>query len=218
MNIKIINKIPFEELVKRVRTVPLLKAKNPDGSKIYIYNNTDISLRTLSPDELNPTTFYLLNKNLQFQRDLRDYLLINNNVDTLSLDHALELENLITNEFWTLMPPVIEVTEEDVEFINTRGDIHYNNVVGTKIPIINDGAHRVYLAKELNTKINVIYINKIPKDHPFYALPNSWDMINLVDSIPKTMEEKKFYRRKNSYSLYRDFSVLGCGAPRKIGI
>lgn len=217
MNIQVVNRLSFEELEERVRSVPLLKACNPDGSKIFVYQQADIRLRKVSTDELNPTTFYVVKKNLEFQRDLRVYLLAEHGVDTLALDGALELENRDTNEQWTLIPPVVEVSEEDVFFDNTRGDLRYDQSVRVKVPIINDGAHRAYLARKICQPLNVLSISNIPPEHPFYAYPNPWHMVNVVDAVPKSMADKKLYRRSNSYDLYRDFGVLGCGAPRKVG-
>lgn len=210
------NRIVFKDLEDRIRKVPLLNARNSNGSSIFVYENADIELRNVSPDELNPTTFYLLRKNLEFQRNLRMYMLSEYGIDTLKLDCALELENFDSGEEWTLMPPVVEVSEESV-MLNPENDLKYDLIIKVKIPLINDGAHRIYLSRELGERINVIHINDILKEHPLYAYPNPWDMVNIVDTVPKIPGEKKFYRVSNPYNLYRDFGVLGCGAPRKLG-
>jgi hypothetical protein len=85
------------------------------------------------------------------------------------------------------------------------------------VACINDGLHRVDLAREIKKNVVVAHISGIPEKHPFYALPNGWDEVKVFDDTPKTMAEKKMYRCNDSYALYRDFDVLGCGKPRNTG-
>ncbi|MBX4212440.1 hypothetical protein KW787_03240 [Candidatus Pacearchaeota archaeon] len=216
MNIELIRKIPFEELERMVRKVPL-KQKNPDGSSIFVYENAHISLKKLISDQVNPPTFYLLQKNLDFQHQLHDYMKDKHNIDTLNLEGALEIRNNDTNQEWTLTPPIIEVVPKTVKYVPREGELIYDAEVKVQIPLINDGAHRVALARNLGESFTGLYISGAPEKFPYYAHPNSWDRVKIVEEVPKTKEEKKLYTRENCYALYRDFGVIGCGEPRNLG-
>lgn len=215
MNIQIVNRISFIDLVDRIRKVPLVQ-KSKEGSEIFVYEQARISLRELDPNEVNPTTFYLLKNNLEFQRDLRKVLQETEGIDTLSLDMTLEIKNQ-DGELWTLMPPIIEVTPRQVKYSPLEDEIRHEQIVKVQIPIINDGAHRVYLAREMGIPFRGVFISGVDERFPFYAHPNEWERVKLVDSVPKTKEEKKFYSREDCYALYRNFGVLGCGKPRMLG-
>lgn len=201
----------MKDLSDKIRQIPLME-KREDGSDIYVYENANISLKELSVDEINPTSFYVIKDNMQFQRDLRNELL-DKGIDTLRLDRGYELKNE-KGEIWTLMPPVIEVTKRDVRYVHQEGELKYEDIVKINIPIINDGMHRINLARELGKTFNAIYISGASEDYPFYAHPNEWSRIKEVDKVPSTKLEKKFYSKENCYGLYRDFGSLGCGAPR----
>jgi len=215
MDLTIGRAIPWTELETLIRAVPL-KAKDPQGQPIHPYANARISLREVTPEELNASSFYLIERNIAFQRELHKHLFALG-YDTLHLTGALELHTP-TNELWRLLPPVVEVMHEEITHRNTRGDIDYLALpTSITLPIVNDGMHRVWLARELGQTINVIHISGIPTEHPYYALPNSWDQVKIFTDTPKTMAGKKYYRRQKSYDLYRDFDVLGCGKPRNTG-
>lgn len=216
MKIEVVNVIPLEELIEKVRMVPLLKP-DESGNKIFPYENANIELRNVSPHEINPTTFYLLRENLEFQDELRNYLIDKYKNDSLKLNHGLELVNKDKKEEWTLIPPIIEVTPRTVRYIPSDGELEYEETAEIKIPIINDGAHRCWISRINNMNFNGIYISGASERLPFYAHPNGWGMVRIVDKTPSTKKEKKFYSREDCYSLYRDFGVLGCGAPRHLG-
>ena len=213
MNVKIHNKIPFEDLVERIRKVPL-QVKDDEGSQIFVYRDADISLRELRVNEVNPTTFYLIRKGLQFQRDLREALLKQHKIDSLHLDCGLEIEVDECEKIWTLTPPIIEVTPRTVIYHPREGEIDHKEKAQIQVTIINDGAHRIGIAKESSSTFNAIYIVGADPEFPFYAHPNEWSRIKIVDEAPSDKRDRKFYSRENCYALYRDFGVIGCGAPR----
>ena len=215
MKFEILKEIEFSELEGLVRKVPLMK-QNDGDEDILVYRDANISFRELNVEEVNPTTFYIVRDNLDFQRGLRAELMHQYGIDPLHLTKAYEIRNE-AGEVWTLMPPVIEVAHRNVNYVPGAQELEYTDTFGIKIPIINDGAHRVYLAKEEGETFTGVYISGIPEEHPFYAHPNEWSRVKVVDSVPKTKEEKKLYSRDNCYQLYRDFGILGCGEPRGIG-
>lgn len=213
--VQVIREIPWSELEQMVRKVPL-KMMNPDGSQIFVYEKAHIELRTVMPEELCASGFYLVEKNLVFQRILQEAL-SKQGYDTLHLRGGLEIENGV-GEIWRLIPPVVEVMHEDIQHVNARGDIDYSGKpTRAAAHIINDGMHRVAIARERQTSVNVIHVSGIPEEYPYYALPNSWSEVKIFTDVPKTKAEKKFYRRIDCYALYRDFDVLGCGKPRNTG-
>jgi hypothetical protein len=214
---ELVREIPWEDLVERVKNVPLKKPAQ-DGTPIRVYQNADIQLREFSPNEVSPTTFYLLEKQLKLQEELHEEMLSRYNINTLKLNGAIEIKNE-KDELWTVTPPVIELAFRHVRFVDPEGSgqIPYEHVQEVPITIINDGAHRVMLARNLGQKFNGIYIHGTPKEHPFYAHPNSWDKIKVYEKTPERKSEKKMYMYDDCYALYRDFETLGCGAPRKLG-
>jgi hypothetical protein len=213
--VEILREIPWSELEQMVRKVPL-KMERPDKSKIFVYDKATIELRTVMPEELAASSFYLVQKSADFQRALHDELK-KVGYDTLHLKGGLEIRNS-QGEIWRLIPPVVEVMHEDVQHVNSRGDIDYSGKQAkVAVHIVNDGMHRVALARDLGSSVNVIHVSGIPEEFPYYALPNGWDQVRTFTDVPKTKAEKKFYRRNDCYALYRDFDVLGCGKPRNTG-
>ena len=65
------NFIPFEDLKKGLREVPMLmdEAKKP-------YKDALFHLLTVRPEDLNPNTLYYLRRNIEFQKELREKLLV----------------------------------------------------------------------------------------------------------------------------------------------
>ena len=212
MRVDILRRIAQNELRSMIRSVPLMN-KDPNAEKIYVYKDANINFRTLAPHEVNPTTFYVIRKGLEKQRELRNALL-EQGIDTLKLDGALEIQN-DEGKICTLTPPIVELTPRLVRFMpSLPEEIKYEESVLTQIPVLNDGAHRVMLARELGLEFNAIYISGAMSEFPFYAHPNEWDRVKVVDDVPSTKKEKKFYSREECYSLYRDFGAIGCGEPR----
>ncbi len=216
MKLEIIERVPWQELEQKVRQVPLLKARKSDGGQIFVYEKADISLISVSPEEVNPTSFYAVIDGLQKQRDLRNHLLDRHGIDTLELTELLRLRTEDGQEFG-LMPPVVEVQRRRVRYVPAEGELSHEGTFEINIPLINDGLHRFMIARELGSRVNVIYVVGADPEFPFYAHPNSWNDVKVVDSVPKTAAEKKAYLRVDSNLLYRDFGVFGCGAPRGTG-
>ncbi len=218
--LKLIEKINLIELEQRLRTVPLFK---PDakGNPIHPYKNARIDFRQVHPDEINPTTLYLLRQGLEQQQQLREAFREQHHIDTLCLSGAIVYS---TEEgVRTMLPPIVEVQEEKVRFDNPLGDKQYLKPFRVKIPVINDGAHRMYLAREEHAKgrggvfPRVCVITGALPEYPLYAFPNHWDDVKIVDEVPAEKREKKLYKREDSYALYRNFDAVfeGCSKPRK---
>lgn len=215
--IELIKKISLPELEQMIRAVPLKKTAQ-DSTPIHVYKNAHIIFKKFKAEEVNPPTFYLIKRNLDFQRQLRQYMLKIYHIDTLNLDSALEIRNKTNDETWLLTPPIIEITPRLIQFVpQEEGEITYKTQIKLHIPLICDGAHRVAIAKESNIEFTAISISNVNEKYLFYAHPNHWDRVKIVDEIPKTKVEKKLYRFEDCYALYRDFDTLGCGKPRYTG-
>ncbi|MEK7648704.1 MAG: hypothetical protein AAB400_02165 [Patescibacteria group bacterium] len=219
MSIEVVRTYDFTELERKLRSVPLMK-KDEQGSEIFPYRHADIRLREFHVGEVNPPTFYLLKKNNEFQQSLRRTL-CEQGYDSLRLTAqaaSLELFNTETNEYWTLIPPIIESTVRTIRYVPFGDEIDYGHAPTTvTIQLICDGAHRVAMLRETGGMFAGISIVGSNPRHSYYAHPNGWDQVREVDEVPTTPEEKKYYRFKDCYALYRNFEDIGCGKPRGFG-
>lgn len=158
----------------------------------------------INPNDVYPAQYYVLRSELNKVSYIRS-LILEKGIDIFSLDGYLKV--------WTdendasvvdILPPVIE------ESMTRTGD---------KVPIVCDGLHRVYLARKLESKINLIYVKDIPEEYPYYAYPNKngWDDVVEIDSLPHGYI-KKDYRITSHRTLFRDFnSAFDNVGRRKFG-
>ncbi len=217
--LELVEKIHLIELEQRLRRVPLFKP-DAQGNPIFPYKNARIEFRHTHPDDVNPTTLYLLRHGLEQQRHLRNAFREHhdaglNSIDTLRLSGAIVYR---TEEgVRTMLPPIVEMQEEKVRYDNPHGDKVYPEPHLVNIPVINDGAHRMYLARQEKAIPLVCHISGVLSEYPFYAFPNHWDNVKIVDEVPAEKREKKLYKREDSYELYRNFDAVfeGCSKPRK---
>ena len=197
MQIERVERHSAQELIERLRKVTMLT--NPG---VFPYKDVFISLEKLSTSYLMPPQRYVLSSELLKVRAL-SWALREHSVDIFNLDgfvriwFSKDIEDPID-----LLPPVVEESIEDN---------------GAVVNLINDGMHRVYMAR-LEWKIpQVIFIRGIPKDLPYYAypVPGGWDNIAEVEELPDGYI-KKWHRIKEYKSLYRNFNSAfdNVGAPR----
>lgn len=219
MTIEIIRTFDFAELEEKLRNIPLMQ-KREDGSEIFPYKNAHINLRSFHIDEVNPPTFYLLKKNTLVLQEFHQALL-SRGYDFLHLTEkvaGLEILKKEGDELWTLIPPIIESTAREVRFVPQKDEVDYGHASTTiTIQLVCDGAHRVALSRERGGYFVGVAVSGVDPLYPYYAHPNGWEMVKMVDEVPATMEDKKFYRFENCYALYRNFDQIGCGKPRGFG-
>lgn len=210
--LEIVREIPWKELEQKIREVPLLE-KGDNGAEVFPYSTAKIAIRNVSVKELCCPSKYALKINLEEQRRLHQFLL-ESGIDSLSLTSGVELTDG-SGEIWSLLPPVVEVVEQEVIFPPREGELDHSNR-SSLIPMqmLIDGVHRVLLARELDRELNVLHITGVDPHYPYYALPNSWSELQVLNELPRSAQEKKLYRRGNCYGLFRNFDTLGCGAPR----
>ena len=174
------------ELIKQLKKVALLNT--PD---ILIYQNAFISLEKISTDFLSPPQNYLLINELEKVRNLKWELLQHDiNIHELNGYVTIYFEDL--DHPVNLLPPVVEESIENNGFV-------FN--------LINDGMHRLYMARLDMIVPQVVYIRGVPKKYPYYAYPllNGWHGVNMVETVPVELL-KKWHRVENYTDLYRNFN------------
>lgn len=185
-----------EELIKRLRQVTMLK--NPD---VYPYRYLFISLENISTDYLSPPQNYILNSELLKVRELR-WELRAHQTDLFNLNGFVKVWLEGYEEPIDLLPPVVE------ESIESNGSV---------VNIVNDGMHRIYMARLEWVIPQVIFVRGLPKNIPYYAypVPGGWDKVVMVDTLVEGYI-KKWHRIKEYKTLYRNFNSAfdNVGAPR----
>jgi hypothetical protein len=199
MDIVSVTRHSAEELTQRLRQVPLLK--QPD---ILIYAEALISLEQIHTDHLAPSQNYVWLAEFKKVQDLR-WSLAEHRVDLFRLDGFVTYTVRKPDggeELYAVYPPVVEESFE---------------ADGSVALLINDGMHRLYLARLERVAPQVIYVRGVPKKYPYYAFPRSggWEGIDLLadNPDPKTYL-KKCHRRRENKRLYRDFQAVFANVGR----
>lgn len=190
-----------EDLLDRLRRVPLMAQP-----EILIYEKAFITLERIKTDFLSPPQNYIWLAELKKVQDLR-WSLAEHGVDLFNLDGFVTYtvkEADGTEASYDVYPPIVE------ESIEADGSVAL---------LINDGMHRVYLARLEWVAPQVAYVRGVPKECPYYAFPRpgGWEGIDLLaeNPDPKTYL-KKCHRIRENKRLYRDFQAVfaNVGHPR----
>lgn len=196
MNIERVEHHSPEELVANMRRVRMLT--QPDAAP---YVDSEIELPVMHTDLIAPAQRYVLTKEIVKVRDLR-WALGEHGVDLFKLDGYVTMWLEGYDDPIDVLPPVIEESPE---------------ADGSTVNILNDGLHRVYLARMERTAIQVVYVKNVPPQFPYYAFPlmNGWNGVEIVQDLPEGYI-KKWHRIKDYKSLYRDFNTgfQNVGGPR----
>uniref|UniRef100_A0A7C3V1T1 ParB-like catalytic effector domain-containing protein n=1 Tax=Desulfobacca acetoxidans TaxID=60893 RepID=A0A7C3V1T1_9BACT len=188
-----------QELLDRLRQVPLLN--QPD---ILVYARALISLENIHTDNLVPAQNYIWLAELRKVQELR-WSLAEQGVDLFRLDGFVTYTVRGADgaeENYDVYPPVVEESLE---------------ADGSLALIINDGMHRLYLARLERVVPQVIYIRGVPKEYPYYAFPRpeGWAGIDLLPDNPDPRTYlKKCHRRRENKRLYRDFQAVFANVGR----
>lgn len=134
-------------------------------------------------------------------RDLR-WSLRDHGVDLFRLDGYVTIWLEGYDDPIDVLPPVVEQSPE---------------ADGSVVNILNDGMHRVYLARMERSPLQCVFAANVPKQFPYYSFPlaNGWNGVEIVSELPEGYI-KKWHRIKNYKSLYRDFNsgFQNVGGPR----
>ncbi len=193
MNIVSVVRHSAQELIDKLRQVPLLN--QPDK---LIYAEALITLECIHTDCLHPPQNYIWLEELRKVQDLR-WGLAAHGVDLFRLDgyvtYTVRQEDG-SEAAYDLYPPVVE---ESIE------------ADGTVALLINDGMHRVYLARLEWVVPQVAFVRGIPKEYPYYAYPRpqGWQGIDILPENPDPRTYlKKCHRVRDNKRLYRDFQAV----------
>ena len=189
------------ELSACLRRVPLM-----EQTDVLIYEQALISLEQIHTDCLHPPQNYLWLKELRKIQDLR-WSLAERGVDLFRLDGYITFtvrREDGSEAAYDLYPPIVE---ESIE------------ADGTVALLINDGMHRLYLARLEWVVPQVTYIRGVPKAYPYYAYPRRerWEGLDLLPDNPDSqIYLKKCHRVRHNKRLYRDFQAVfaNVGRPR----
>jgi len=196
MEIERIERHSVEELVQNMRQVGMLT--NPE---VKLYANSTIEVVTLHTDEIAPAQRYVLVQEILKVRNLR-WALREWGIDLFKLDGYITMWLQGSDEPIDVLPPVVERSVE---------------ADGSIVKILNDGMHRVYLARMERSPIQVVYVREVPNEYPYYAYPlvNGWNDVEIVNELPEHYI-KKWHRIPNYKTLYRDFNTAfqNVGGPR----
>jgi hypothetical protein len=188
-----------QELTERLRRVPLLKQP-----EILVYAEALISLEQISTDYLAPAQNYIWLRELKKVQELR-WSLAEHGVDLFRLDGFVTYtvrESDGAEKLYNVYPPVVE------ESLEADGSVAL---------LINDGMHRLYLARLERVAPQVVYVRGVPKEYPYYAFPRpgGWEGIDLLANNPDPEAYlKKCHRRRENKRLYRDFQAVFANVGR----
>ncbi len=187
------------ELLSCLRRVPLL-----EQPEVLIYEQALISLEQIHTDCLHPPQNYLWLKELRKTQELR-WSLAEQGVDLFRLDgyvtYTVRQEDG-SEATYDLYPPIVEESFE---------------ADGTVALLINDGMHRLYLARLEWVVPQVTYIRGVPKTYPYYAYPRrqGWEGLDLLADNPDPQTYlKKCHRVRLNKRLYRDFQAVFANVGR----
>jgi hypothetical protein len=184
---------PAPELLARLRRVPL-----QEQPEVKIYETALISLENIHTNCLHPPQNYVWLEELRKVQELRWSL----QEHGLNMFHLNGFVSYTVKEAggelveYDLYPPIIEESFE---------------ADGTVALLINDGMHRVYLARSEWVVPQVVYVRGIPKEFPYYAYPRprGWEGLDLLaDNPDKNRYLKKCHRIRHNKALYRNFQAV----------
>lgn len=192
-----------DELLQKLRGVSMLK--DPEA---FPYRDARIELRTVSYAEVVPAQRYVLADGLYKARNLR-WELEKHGVNLFELNGYVSIWTDQSDEPIDVLPPVVEQSVE---------------ANGLRVNIINDGMHRMYVGRLEWRLPQVVYIENIPPQYPYYAFPipdGDWNVVTVVEEgeeIPAGLI-KKWHRTSDNKKLYRNFNsqFINVGGPRGQG-
>ena len=193
MDIIALERHPEADLISCLRRVPLMTRTD-----VLVYAQALISLERIHTNSLHPPQNYIWLQELRKTQELR-WSLAAWGVDLFGLDgYVTYTVRLAGGEevVYDLYPPIVEESFE---------------AAGTLVLIINDGMHRLYLARMEWVVPQVTYVRGIPKEYPYYAFPRpgGWEGLDLLADNPDPQRYlKKCHRSRDNKQLYRDFQAV----------
>lgn len=194
--------IPKNKLLSSIKRTKLKGFDQPS-----LYKNSILTIEeNVDPSSLVPAQRYVLEEDFKRIEELYNEFNNRHSIDIFSLDGGILfwIEDEKGNEEGPipLTPPIVEFSNEPDN---------------KKVRLINDGMHRVYAARRLGKPINIVQIDNVPKEFPYYAyaLPNGWDDVSELMILPDGFEKKTYRVPDNYKSLFRDFNGIFPGIQKK---
>jgi len=163
----------LSQVQERLRQVALI-----GDSTQKPYAAAQISTKIVTPAAVWPLSRYVLSNHLETQRYLHWAFEQEHSIDTFHQeDDALRLVFKLEGEAdeWALVPPIVEESPVDGK------------------PLLVDGEHRFFLAREMGLPIRVIWISQVPQQYPVVATPVEWSEVKEFSEVP-SLAEKREYR------------------------
>ena len=181
--------IPATQMLSQLRQTRLMGHGQPN-----IYKNATLEIREqVDPNQLIPAQRYVLKTDFQRIKALY-YLFQQQGIDIFALQGGLFFWYQETGPI-PLLPPIVEASVEK------NGEI---------VLLINDGMHRIYTARQLGKRINIVLVRNVPIEYPYYAYPleKGWQDVVELEALTEDFV-KKYYRDKENYkALFRNFNEL----------
>lgn len=179
----------------------LQRTRLRDGAELYTSARLDLAPAT-DPRALAPAQRYVLAPTVGKILELREALQPHG-LDIFALDGGVWVRTSDhPGEPIPVLPPVVEESHEPD---------------GRTVQVIADGIHRVYAAKSVGSRISVVTVEGVPREHPYYAyaLSRGWAEVQELVELPDDFQ-KKTYRRPHDYkSLFRDYNAIYPGVQKQ---
>lgn len=185
-----VERIERDELLARLRDTRL---RGFDGAQPYATAGLELT-ESVDPERLAPAQRYVLAPGLRRAAELREALLPHG-IDTLALDGGAQVLLAGEEEPLPVIPPIVEATPEPG---------------GATTMLLADGIHRVFLARRLGLRLNVITVTGIPTEYPYYALaePAGWSAVAELEELPDGFQKKRYREPARYEALFREFNEI----------
>lgn len=187
---------PPDELLAALRRTPM-----PGRGGALPYAEADLVVApAVDPAALAPAQRYVLRPGLRRTAALRAALL-SHGVDLFALDGGAHVRFAGDDDGSDgpataprpVIPPIVE------EWAGPGGDA---------VLLVADGIHRVCAARAAGLPITVVVVRGVPSSLPYYAFPNAWEDVALLDALPPGFVKKAHREPADPQSLYRDYNAV----------
>jgi hypothetical protein len=186
------------ELLSTLRRTRL---RGYDGAQPYRDATLEL-VPGVSPDDLTPAQNYVLTPSVEKVLQLRTALLADG-VDIFALSGGVYVTTSDDpQERIPVIPPVVEESPEPD---------------GRRVLLINDGMHRVFAARSVESDISVVVVRGVPEEFPYYAyaLDGGWSRVTPLSELPDVHQKKEYRQPDNYKALFREFNALFPGVQKE---
>lgn len=173
-NCKVVGYQNWDLLVSLLRRVPLR-----GDPTLFPYSGATIKSVILPITKLNPTSYYVLDSQIELHKKISQNLVQNYALDIFNLSGIIEF--YLNGEHYKLAPLIVELYKE------TSGEIK------GEVYALVDGLHRCYTAKQLGlTHIRAVLISDIAPQFPLVPLPLKWTDVKKTTEVPNPSNKRKY--------------------------